>query len=290
MDTLTTLGITDHVQRRNKIKGIAQEILIQEVEKGMTKTDVSATTIIQDAIKVFGDNKYFFCKNMIQLYNGVTKETVTYKKYEGLSENRLTKDFHRVKDTQPYILVSAKFTKKRGWTSLGRAYLPKTLFKVLGRPIRVKRKGEKDLFKQACSVDTFKELRTDYVYFDGESIRVFESKNKEDTLLNPKDIGKSMKYPLLFKAIGTKHKDFQIIYNGGYTQHGDSMLEYYRERYDLNIKPPKLITKYLQDSDTDIYGIRVNGLPVKKHYEVLRSNNPSEYIIDLTPLKEEENE
>jgi len=286
--TLHTLGIEKNLPKRNKIKGIAQELLIKEITGGDNDNDTSATKIIEEAIKLYGDTKYFFCNHRVQLYNGLTKEKVTYNKHEGITEERLHRDFFRVKGEQPYVLVSTKFAKNRKWKSLGKAFRAETLFNMLQR-VYSQKTSDGTVQHRPCSVDTFGNLRTDYVFYDEHGLRVFESKNYELTHLSYKDIARSMKYPLLFKAVGADTSNFRIIYNGSIVQRSADALDYYRQRYDLEIQPPKLITKYMEE-ESNFVGIRINALPAKDNYELLTREDSNFYIVDLRPLEQDSEE
>jgi len=283
-NTLKTIGLENNRQKRNKIKGIAQEILIKEVVGGQERNDVSASKIIKKALCRYGDSKYFFCKHEVKMFNGITKKKIVYHKYEGIPEYRLRKDFKDIKGNSDYFFLSCKFYKRGKWEHLGKVFKFETLLHKLKKSYKIK-SGREEMEKTPCSIDYFSDLRTDYIFYNGRNLKVFESKNKEDTHLSNSDIGKSMKYPLLFKAIGAQYDNFQIIYNGSIIKNSTDILDYYRKRYNLNIKPPKLITAYLREK-TDINGIKIKDLPVKDNYELKRSKSPLQYYIDLTPLEE----
>jgi len=289
-DTMVTKGLTKApTGRRNKIKGIAQEILISHLTEKIESNDQTVHRIIKQAKKKVENNEwvYWFCKYPIHITHVPSGDSLqTFRKYEGITLDRLTDTFSDFPGVGWYN-VSVRWNDETGWDNIG------LVEGIEGFLIRITKTYEVDstqdgkVQKQCFERQAFSKLRSDHVIYNDGELTVFESKNYEKSLLDAKTIASALKYPLLFQALGFEQESLKIIYNGGIARGWKDAVKRFEDAYDLSIEPPKLITKYIEDKDWDVRGIKVFDLPVEDNYRVLTREDVNDFVIDLRPLEDD---
>jgi len=309
------------MQRRNKLKGIAQQRILLETMD--SKDDLSIETLR----KMFQENisKLYVVEASVIINNLLYERKSDYIIYDKLPDIIEAKTRTMIKDRtvkicsncgqkisafnqwsrRCYSCMNGNFrypTEKIKYDSTVHSFDKKD--KVLETLIK------KGYIKQ-CS---YLNKRLDFFRFHNGVFDIFESKNKEKTSLTYSDYFKSLRYPIMVEQCGYDVEKLTIIYNGSLSK--KIIKRFVKDsEYTLEILGGDFAVKgeatkqEVLDTPLEIFDFEVEFLPIGKYLKqnnieiekiVITKNNgtydyniingQSEFItIDLTGLNDEWN-
>jgi hypothetical protein len=257
---LVTIGCDKYsvdgvMQRRNKLKGIAQQKLLLGTMD--SKDDLSIETLR----KIFQDNisKLYIVEASLIINNHIYERKSDYIIYDRLQNIIEAKTRTKIKDKTIKICSNCGQTisafnqwSRRCYKCMnGNFRFPteKITYDRVIHPFAEKDKVLDVLIKKGyikqCS---FLNKRLDFFRFHDGVFDIFESKNKEKTSLTYSDYFRSLRYPIMVEQCGYDVKQLTIIYNGSLS--------------------PKIIKRFEQEINAQ-QGLWIEGKPTKS--EVLET-------------------
>lgn len=309
------------LQRRNKLKGVAQQkLLLKTVD---SKDDISINTLR----KIFQDNisKLYVVEASVIINSLMYERKSDYIRYDKLPDIIEAKTRSIIKDRTYKICSNCgqKISALNQWSRRcrrcqgGNFRFPeeKLNYDRVIHPFDAKDRVLADLIKQGYIKQcTFLNKRMDFFRFHDGYFDIYESKNKEKSSLTYSDYFNTLKYPIMVEQCGYDVKKLTIIYNGSLAL---KLLEWYKKDSgytpevlgsDFSVKgaPTKAevldtpininnfetefipIGRYLKEHDISVEKIVVSKNGDTYDYNIV--NGESEFItIDLSGLNEEWN-
>lgn len=321
INDIITIGCNNYsvdgvLQRRNKLKGVAQEKLL-----GRTidiKNDVSIETLR----KMFEENinKLYIVETDIIINNHLYERKSDYIVYDKLPKIIEAKTKKKIKDKTIKVCsncgqtISAfnQFSRRCYHCMNGNFRFPeeKINCELPIHPSDLKDRVLETLVRKGYIKQcTFLNKRLDFFRFHNGIFDIFESKNKEHTSLTYSDYFKSLRYPIMVEQCGYTVKQLTIIYNGVLSP---KILKRFEQELNqstgrwIESKPTK---SEVLETPIDIFNFKVVFMPIGKYLNqnnievekvIVSKNNgcydyqfidgKSDYVtIDLSGLKEEWN-
>jgi len=127
--------------------------------------------------------------------------------------------------------------------------------------------------------------RADFFSFSDNIFYIYESKNKELSGLNFKDLYTSLFYPLVLKRCGYDVKELKLIFNGFWTDDLEFQIQNgFAKKFDFKVKFYP-IKQYLNDNGIHIKRIDIKKIDGKYCYDVLYGQSEQiEIVIYDTPI------
>jgi len=310
------------LQRRNKLKGIAQQkLLLQTMD---SKDDLSIETLR----KMFQENisKLYVVEASVIINNIMYERKSDYIIYEKLPDIIEAKTRTKIIDRTIKVCSNCgqKISAFNRWSRRcyhcmnGNFRYPteKISYDNVIHPFDNKDKVidslvEKGFIEQCSHLNK----RLDFFRFHNGIFDIYESKNKEKTSLTYSDYFRSLRYPIMVEQCGYDVEQLTIIYNGAlsskilerFTKETKEDIERIGADHSVKGVPTK---QEVMDTPIDIFNFKVEFLPIGQYLKaneikiekvVVSKNNgiynydvrkgESEFItIDLTGLNEEWND
>jgi RNA polymerase-binding transcription factor DksA len=292
------------LQRRNKLKGVAQQKLLLKTVS--TKDDISINTLR----KIFQDNssKLYVVEASVIINNLIYKRKSDYIRYDKLPDIIEAKTRTVIKDRTYKICSNCgqKISAFNQWSRRcrrcqnGNFRFPeeKINYDKVIHPFDIKDRVLEKLIKKGyikqCS---FLNKRMDFFRFHDGYFDIFESKNKEKSGLTYSDYFNTLKYPIMMEQSGYNVKKLTIIYNGSLSP---KIIEWYKKdyghvpdtinsRFTVKGNPTKaevLDTKInINNFETEFIPIgkylKENNIFIEKIVPVVINHNPPTYDYNI---------
>jgi len=115
--------------------------------------------------------------------------------------------------------------------------------------------------------------RADFFRYSKGIFYIYESKNKELSGLNFKDLITTLFYPLVLRRCGYDVKELKIIFNGDWTDDlAEQINKGFTDKFDFKVKFVP-IKAYLEDENIYVKSIQVNYVDGKYEYEIIYGNS-----------------
>lgn len=291
---IITIGCIEHMQRRNKLKGIAmQKIVLSAMEP--KKDDLSLKKILelvsQKAADFYMMNTPFKVDDKI--YN-IKNEFIHISEFPEKLQVYLK---HKITDKKwkicshcgQYILAETQRTKKclkckKGYFRFKVEVLDEWKLAFGGGREEVLQKmcEEKILEKVSASL----KKRADFFHYSDNVFYIFESKNKEKSGLSFGDLINSLVYPLIIKQCGYNVKKLVMIFNGFWTDElRQQIKEGFAKKFDFEVEFSP-VKKWLEER-----GIKIKSVEVTKQgdgytYQIIPGET-KQIVINLEKVPED---
>jgi hypothetical protein len=282
---IITIGC-EHLQRRNKLKGVAMQKLILQTIKNK-KEDISLKEILKLVSEKLPEyyiidspfktqNKFFNIKNEFIHYLEFPKEVEIY-----IKEKIENKKWKQCSNCGQFILTIKQKTKKcrkchKGFFRYAtKKYIKWTLDK------KGKRNEVLKILVEEGYIKPIKKLskRADFFHYSDNTFYIYEAKNKELSGLNFKDLYTSLLYPLILKKCGYDVKELKLIFNGFWTDDLQIQIQKgFADKFDFKVKFYP-IKKYLNDNGINIKRVNVKKTNGKYSYEFIYGQDEQIEIV-----------
>lgn len=295
---IISLGMMHNIPKRNKLKGIAQEKLLSLVFG--SKNDISIKNLLKKLD--IACNNYFYV-NISFFINNILFKPNYNNKYEFYNFNLINSD-----EENKYVLKTishnaifcyCSFCKNR--TQINSINVP-FLKKILNKKCYFCKKektllsqketkyneiifySREDLLEYLFKSKIIKKIlpfskRLDFFKYNEVTgdLEIYESKNKEITGLQAKDVYTTLKYVDIMQSFGYNVKHLIIIYNGGFSFENFILEEALNSRnYYIE---PRAIKKYIEDKGFFISKIIVEKNNNKYDYKIITGKEENIIII-----------
>lgn len=302
---LITIGCP-HLQRRNKLKGVAmQKLILSTIEN--QKEDISIKKILK------------MCSGKVSEYYWVhspfkTKNKSFLKRYEVLNSSEL--------ESEEIISVNEMIINKE-WKYCSVCNNPRpadvgvynewrinhNLLPVQTLSKKCKKCGEgwfryntkkfdswravymgskEEIISRLIQGGHLKEVkqqnkRIDFFHFSEGTFYIFESKNKENTELSFGDVVRTLVYPKIIRDCGYPVQKLAIIFNGSFSPEiSYAVKEGFTKKFNFEIDFIP-IEKYLEQKEIRIKEIIVTKSKSGYDYQIMNGNS-DKILIDLTNI------
>mgnify|MGYP003114074189 CR=1 FL=1 len=277
------------MNRRNKLKGIAQEKIMKDI-LGLNFNDKSIQEYLKNEIKIKNLNYYKVKKNFEYNYKKYNKyDVISEKEYQLIDkEIIIEEDYNKPnkhrecsncgmkqynyydengkKDKTGYYGKNGfkKFTSK--CFNCKKAYF-QTTYKLTKKHINI---NKEDIINKLNL-----NKRIDGIYYKNNKLILLESKNKEISGFSYADIIKTVPYIHILSLAKNKLKEINkvdFIYNGEINDNLEKITNFFEGKYDIKIN-------YIKVTDIIDYN-KLNGHCLSVYYK----NNKYEYKYTYEPI------
>ena len=288
---IITIGC-EHLQRRNKLKGIAMQKLILETIKNR-KEDISLKQILKLVSEKLPE--YYIIESPFKIQDkvfNIKHEFVHYLEFPEqieiyINEKIQDKKWKQCSECRQFILADKQKTKKcrkcrKGFFRFVTKKYENWTFDFKGSRTDVLNKLVNDGYLK--QVDKLSK-RADFFYYSDNIFYIYESKNKELSGLNFKDLYTSLFYPLVLKRCGYDVQELKLIFNGFWTDELEIQIQKgFAEKFDFKVKFYP-IKKYLNDNGIKVKRIDIKKVDKKYCYDVIYGDSEQiEIVIYDTPI------
>jgi hypothetical protein len=286
---IVTLGCEDHLQRRNTLKGLAMQKLVHLAMKE-SKEDTTIKKIFESLLekqteyfiveKPFrSHNKYFLRKWSFIHSSDLTDICEIWIREESISKEWKVCNYCGLK-----IKAAKQFSRKCKRCNIGWFHF------VEDKKIRWKPKweGEKATVLKLLLLEGYiKKVhlrkRLDFFHYTDGVFSIYESKNKELSGLNFKDLSRTLIYPFIIQRSGFPVNELNLIFNGKITKELKKKINAgFGQEFSFEIKLWP-VRKFLQANNIHVKKIIVRKSTDGYLYDIIFGDT-AKIIIDLRAL------
>jgi len=277
---ITTRGCLEHMQQRNKLKGIAmQKIILETIEN--KKEDISIKKIL-GIVKGEAKNYFYVATPFKTDYKDFMKyEYVQLNEFKSnlkifvyKVDKTVSKKWKECSNCGQYILAESQVTKKCHKCNKGFFRYRKGQTKRWVKLIEGSRDKVIDKLKSLKILKqlTFLNKRVDFFAFKNRNFYIFESKNKELSGVNFRDIRSALFYPIIISKCGYRVNKVKIIFNGSFQGELANILSKgITKKYYFKVDFQR-VCDYLKEKGINIKGIDIEYKDGKYIYNVVKGD------------------
>jgi hypothetical protein len=287
---IITIGCEDQLQRRNTLKGLAMQKLVQLAMKS-SEEDITIKRLFEQLLDEQSEyfivdipfkskNKYFLRK-----WSFIHREDFSDFDEFWIRVETIIKEWKVCNYCGLRIKASQQFSRKcrkcnKGWFQSK----PDKRFEW-----ELVEKGPSDfilncLLERGYVKQVQLRKRLDFFHYSNGVFSVYEAKNKELSGLSFRDVQKTLIYPFIIQRSGYPVNELVIVFNGHIK---DELLRKIRQGFGYNFTfKIKLwpVKQFLQFNNVHVKGVIINQVTNSYTYDIIYGDS-NKIIIDLRRLE-----